>query len=178
LPEPFVDVIRNQLQSRQPIDEREAASRAECLAQLSVLPAPLDRDADPTHVTGSGVVVGSRGVLLLLHRRLGIWVQPGGHLEPAESPWDAARRETEEETGLTVRLVGADPTPRLLHVDVHTAGPHVHLDLRYLLAAEGDDQPRPPAGESQDVRWMSWPEAVAIADDGLAGLLRVLAVSG
>jgi 8-oxo-dGTP pyrophosphatase MutT (NUDIX family) len=174
-PGTLIDVIRRQLQSRQPIDEREAGSRRECLAQLDILPAPLDRDADPTHVTGSGVVVGARGVLLLLHRRLGIWVQPGGHLEAGESPWDAARRETEEETGLSVRLVGAVPVPRLLHVDVHTAGPHVHLDLRYLLAVEGDDQPRPPANESQDVRWMGWPEAVAIADDGLAGLLGVLA---
>jgi 8-oxo-dGTP pyrophosphatase MutT (NUDIX family) len=173
--EALVDVIRRQLESHQTIDEREAGSRAECLVQLASLPAPLDRDAGTTHVTGSGVVIGGRGVLLLLHRRLGIWVQPGGHLEAAESPWDAARRETEEETGLTVRLVGAEPTPRLLHVDVHTAGPHLHLDLRYLLAVEGDDRPRPPADESQNVRWMTWPDAVAIADDGLSGLLRVLA---
>jgi 8-oxo-dGTP pyrophosphatase MutT (NUDIX family) len=173
-PEPLVDIVVRQLQGREPIDEREARSRTECLVQLGRLAAPFDRDADPTHVTGSGLVVGGRGVLLLLHRRLHIWVQPGGHLEGAESPWDAARRETMEETGLAVRLVGADPIPRLLHVDVQTAGPHVHLDLRYLLAVDGDDEPRPPPGESQDVRWMSWSEAVATADVGLSGLLRVL----
>jgi 8-oxo-dGTP pyrophosphatase MutT (NUDIX family) len=174
LSEPLIDSVVRQLQGLEPIDEREAWSRAECLTQLGALAAPFDRHADPTHVTGSGIVIASRGVLLLLHRRLHIWVQPGGHLEGAESPWDAARRETMEETGLAVRLVGADPIPRLLHVDVHTAGPHVHLDLRYLLAVDGDDEPRPPPGESQDVRWMSWSEAVATADVGLSGLLRVL----
>jgi 8-oxo-dGTP pyrophosphatase MutT (NUDIX family) len=112
-------------------------------------------------------------VLLLQHKRIRIWVQPGGHLEAGETPWEAARRESEEETGL--RFVPWAGTPRLLHVDVHPGGlGHTHLDLRYALQVRGDDQPRPPAGESQDVRWFSWPEAIQTADAGLAGLLRAV----
>jgi 8-oxo-dGTP pyrophosphatase MutT (NUDIX family) len=174
LPPGVVEVVRQQLERRQPVDPREERGRAECLKQLDRLALPFDRDADPTHFTGSGVVLGPRGVLLLLHRKLGIWVQPGGHVDPGEAPWDAARRETGEETGLAVRLAGSDPVPPLLHVDVHVAGPHTHLDLRYLIEVVGDDEPRPPAGESQDVRWEPWPAAIALADEGLAGLLRAL----
>jgi 8-oxo-dGTP pyrophosphatase MutT (NUDIX family) len=144
------------------------------LVALGRLPRPFDRDADLTHVTGSAVVIGPRGVLLHRHKRLGLWLQPGGHLEPGETPWAAARREAEEETGL--RFAAWAAPPPLLHLDVHAGGRgHTHLDLRYLLEAGGDDTPQPPAGESQDVVWFSWPDAIAASDPGLAGLLRSMA---
>jgi 8-oxo-dGTP pyrophosphatase MutT (NUDIX family) len=163
--------VRHAVASRDPVDGREADSCRRCLGELDRLAAPFDRHADPIHVTGSGIVVRPGGILLLRHRRLGIWVQPGGHLEPGEAPWEAARRETGEETGLHVRLAGG-PAPDLLHVDVHDAASgHTHLDLRYLLTVDGDDRPRPPAEESQDVAWYAWDEAAAIADPGLAGLI-------
>ena len=96
---------------RRPVDGREARSRQRMLVALGRLARPFDQDADPTHVTGSAVVLGPRGVLLHRHKRLGIWLQPGGHLEPGETPWDAARREADEETGLALRcsLPGAGP---------------------------------------------------------------------
>jgi 8-oxo-dGTP pyrophosphatase MutT (NUDIX family) len=169
--------VRRQLEGLVPVDAREARGRAECLARIDELDSPFDRDAQPVHFTGSGVVIGPRGVLLLLHRRLGIWVQPGGHVDPGETPWEAARRETEEETGLGVRWPGEPAVPPLLHVDVHQAGTHRHLDLRYRVDVVGDDEPHPPADESQDVRWFAWPDAIATADEGLAGLLRALAPS-
>lgn len=168
-------VVRTSVAERTPVDGRECSSIEQVTAALDQLPAPFDRTAGPVHVTGSGVVVGGRGVVLLRHKRLGIWVQPGGHLEPGEPPWEAAVRETEEETGLDVRLVqGA----RLLHVDVHPSGEHTHLDLRYLLAADPEKDPHPGADESQDVRWFTWSEAVAVADDGLRGLLVALRPPG
>ncbi len=172
--DPRLPVVVGQVRDRVPVDAREEAARAEILAQLGRLDAPFDRAADPVHLTGSGIITGPRGVVLLLHRRLGIWVQPGGHLEPGEQPWEAARRESVEETGMDLRLVGG-AVPPLVHLDVHPAGDHIHLDLRYRLEVEGDDRPRPPAGESPDVRWMGWDQARATADPGLAGLLDVLA---
>jgi 8-oxo-dGTP pyrophosphatase MutT (NUDIX family) len=155
-----------------PVDLRERRSRLRLLAAVERLPDPFARLAGPTHVTGSAIVVGSRGVVLHRHKRMGIWLQPGGHLEPGEAPWQAARREAAEETGLTLRHPGGGP--RLVHVDVHRAPlRHLHLDLRYVLLA-GDGDPCPAPGESPDVRWFTWAEALAVADDGLVGALRRL----
>ena len=50
----------------------------------------------------AAVVVGPRGVLLHRHRRLGLWLQPGGHIEPGETPAEAAAREVKEESGIHV----------------------------------------------------------------------------
>jgi len=136
---------------------------------LAVLRRPFDRFAAPEHVTGSAVVVGRRGTVLHRHKRLHRWLQPGGHLDPGETPWEAALRESREETGLEV----AHPPggPRLIHLDVHRAAEgHTHLDLRYLVVAP-DLDPAPPPGESPEARWFGWEEAAAVADHALVGAL-------
>jgi 8-oxo-dGTP pyrophosphatase MutT (NUDIX family) len=169
----LVDAVRNQvLALPAPADMRERRSRLRLLEALRRLPRPFARLAGPIHVTGSAIVIGPRGVVLHRHKRMGIWLQPGGHLEPGETPWRAAAREAAEETGLPLRHPVAGP--RLVHVDVHPAPlGHVHLDLRYLLLAP-DRDPCPAPGESPDARWFSWPEAVEVADAGLSGALRAL----
>jgi 8-oxo-dGTP pyrophosphatase MutT (NUDIX family) len=151
--------------------EREVASRQRFLLELARLAEPFDREADPVHVTGSAIVTGPRGTVLHLHKTLGFWLQPGGHIDAGETPWEAAVRETQEETG----LLGHHPEggPLLFHLDAHPAGKHFHLDLRYLLSC-GDVDTSPAAGESQEVRWFGLDEAVAIADEGLVDGLRRL----
>ena len=169
--------VRADVAARQPVDEREAHSVGRFLAAFDSLVAPLDQESDPIHVTGSAVVVGPRGVVLLEHKRLGIWLQPGGHIDPEETPWDAALRESREETGLEVSFAGpidAAGVPELIHVDVHEGGRgHTHLDLRYLIDG-GDADPDPPEGESQMIEWFSWEAALDRADPGLRGILVAL----
>ncbi|HRE03250.1 MAG TPA: NUDIX domain-containing protein [Ilumatobacteraceae bacterium] len=162
--------VRAAVAARVPLDERERRSIDAFLAHFDALSSPFDEDADPVHVTASAIVIGARGVVLHKHKRLGLWLQPGGHIDAGELPWDAAVREAQEETGLAIEH--ADQ--RLAHVDVHP-GPrgHTHLDLRYVITA-ADADPAPPPGESQEVRWFGWDEAIAIADDGLRGALVAL----
>lgn len=154
-----------------PADLRERRSRRLLLDVLDRLPRPFSRLAGPLHVTAAAIVVGRRGTVLHRHKRLGVWLQPGGHVEPGEAPADAALREAAEETGLPLRHPSTGPL--LVHVDVHPAGWHVHHDLRYLLLAP-DLDPAPGPGESPDARWFSWPEALSVADAGLVGALRVV----
>ncbi len=163
-----------------PVDDREARSQQRIVVELGRLARPFNQDADPIHVTGSAIVVGPRGVLLHRHKRLGMWLQPGGHLEPGEAPWEAAWREAQEETGLRLRwpplpdvAVAPAAAPALVHVDVHDGGRgHTHLDLRYLLIGS-DADPAPPPGESPEARWCGWDEAAGMADEALAPALVI-----
>jgi 8-oxo-dGTP pyrophosphatase MutT (NUDIX family) len=172
---PVLVQVLAEVEARTPVDERERTSIERFVCEVDGLAEPFSEHADSTHVTASALVVGPRGVVLHRHRTLGIWVQPGGHIDPGETPWDAAVRETTEETGLTVVHHGGAPT--LVHVDVHP-GPrgHTHLDLRYLLDG-GDADPKPPPGESQDVGWFAWDESLTIAEPHMEGILRALAAA-
>jgi len=167
--------IRRDVMARTPVDERERVSIERFVEAYDKLDDPFSQAADPVHVTASGIVVGPRGVVLLKHKRLGFWLQPGGHVDPGETPWEAALRESEEETGLAVAFAGPfepDGAPVLLHVDVHAGGRgHTHLDLRYLIDG-GHADPAPPEGESQEIDWFTWDDAIAVADGGVAGCLR------
>ena len=164
--------IRSAVLGRRPVDGRERDSIAAFVTAFDGLADPFSETANRVHVTASALVTGRRGVLLHKHKRLGLWLQPGGHIDAGEAPWDAARRETAEETGLAAEPVG-EPAA-LAHVDVHP-GPrgHTHLDLRYHLDA-GEGAPAPPHGESQDVAWFPWRRAIAVAEPGLEGALRAL----
>jgi 8-oxo-dGTP pyrophosphatase MutT (NUDIX family) len=161
--------LRALVEGHEPASPREVAARARFLAALDVLDDPCDEYAGPTHVTASAIVVGPRGTVLHRHKRLGIWMQPGGHIDRGETPEVAARREATEELGLGVDHPPAGP--RLIHVDVHEAAQgHIHLDLRYLLRGE-DADPNPPPGESPHARWCRWDEALALADPALVDAL-------
>ena len=87
------------------------------------------------------VFVAWRSKLLLHHhRKLGLWLPCGGHVEPNEIPDDAAVREVREEAGIAVTLVGehaiSAPGPRQLvrprGVQLEAIAPgHEHVDLIY-----------------------------------------------
>ncbi len=65
--------------------------------------------------TVSIFIVRDASVLLHVHKKLGMWLPPGGHIELDEDPNEAALREVKEEAGLEVELVGEAPE----HFDGH-----------------------------------------------------------
>lgn len=106
-------------------------------------------------------VVHEGRVLLLYHRRLGMWLPPGGHIEPNELPDDAAVREVFEETGIRVELVGERALPveyprqlvRPRGVQVERIAPgHEHVDFVYFARPVGDTRVAPGPGVSR-VGW-------------------------
>lgn len=149
-----------------PADDKEAADLALMKAQRALLPEPLSRAQPAAHFTGSAVVTDGRRVALVHHRKLGRWLQPGGHVEPAdgEDLLATALREATEETGCPV--VPHPTAPRPLDVDVHpipsrgTEPAHLHLDVRFLVLTDRPEALREDPEESSAVRWFELDDAL------------------
>jgi 8-oxo-dGTP pyrophosphatase MutT (NUDIX family) len=169
------------LASHAPSDDEEARDLAQILSFVTAHERPFDRSIPAGHLTGSAITVSSDGsrVLLLHHRKLGRWLQPGGHGDPGESTGEeVALREALEESG--IRGLALHPhAPRPLDVDVHDIPPrpgepaHQHLDLRYLLVAPAGATVAPDLAELHEIRWVRWDEADGLGPDH--GLRRALA---
>jgi 8-oxo-dGTP pyrophosphatase MutT (NUDIX family) len=143
-------------------------ARVQMRELLATRPLPLDRVERPGHFTGSALVVDpdSRRTLLLLHAKLGIWVQPGGHADGNANLPSVALREATEETGIE----GLRVWPEAIDLDVHEVDPpaedtHLHHDVRFLVVA-------PPGAvatinhESHDHRWAGSGDLDALGVDG------------
>lgn len=118
------------------------------------------RELRPAHVTGSAWVVNPdrSKVLMMHHKKLGSWFQPGGHADGDSDIIRVALKETAEETGIApenINLVSGD----IFDVDIHTIPAygsdtqHEHIDIRFLI--EIDDRiPVPGNDESHEVLWI------------------------
>lgn len=104
---------------------------------------PFHRQTQAGHFTGSAWLVSADGerVLLMLHRKLGRWLQPGGHADGEADLAHVALREAEEETGLRDLYV----LPEVFDMDRHVIPArrdepeHWHYDVRYVVVARGEE---------------------------------------
>jgi 8-oxo-dGTP pyrophosphatase MutT (NUDIX family) len=173
--------LLDSLERHEPADGEEAGDRERILDFVRRHASPFDRSIAEGHLTGSAITVSADGrrVLLLHHRKLDRWLQPGGHGDPGETTGEeVALREAFEETG--IRGLALHPTAaRPLDVDVHEIPArgdereHEHLDLRYLVVAPRDAELAPDLAELHAIRWLDWKGAKALGLDH--GLSRALA---
>lgn len=147
------------LSAHRPSDAREFRHHEALIQLISKGESCLSRDHYvPGHVTVSAFVVDPTRtrLALIFHKKLGRWLQPGGHLEPSDPGLEAAaRREVTEETGLAaLRALGG-----IFDVDVHDipARPsepaHSHFDVRFAFEASSDEA-RPSETEVGGFRWV------------------------
>lgn len=119
-------------------------------------PRVFERSHAPGHFTGSAWLVSADGqrVLLMHHRKLGRWLQLGGHADGDAQLAQVALREAGEESGLS----GLQVDPAIFDLDRHLipARPgepaHWHYDVRYVVRA-GDDEAFVGNGESLALAW-------------------------
>ncbi|MFB6294692.1 MAG: NUDIX hydrolase [Candidatus Nanohaloarchaea archaeon] len=127
---------------------------------MSRLPEDADRD-----FTAGCLVVQGGDLLLMNHSKLGMWLQPGGHVEEDETPDETARRETREETGITPEFhpslqppQSQDDSynlPRPFRVNLHKIRDgHWHCSFLYLATVSKDGEPT-HADEHDGIRWFS-----------------------
>jgi 8-oxo-dGTP pyrophosphatase MutT (NUDIX family) len=137
-------------------DSAQQRLRSLYLDHLAQQPDAVLRECRPCHLTASSLIVSAdhSRVLLTLHRRIGRWLQTGGHCEPDDVTLaGAALREGREESGIADLVI--DPEPVLLSRHEVACGPPrpaQHFDVQFAAVA-------PPGAtavisdESDDLAW-------------------------
>lgn len=156
------------LRQHHPIDPNEQAMTAATVAFVEQNPNCFERSLLIGHITSSAWIVSPdrSQTLLIHHRKLDRWLQPGGHADGDSNVAAVALREAREETGLS-SLVLVSPT--IFDVDIHTiparndVPEHLHYDIRFLLQAD-PDEPFGFSGEIKDIRWFLLEEARNMTD--------------
>ena len=166
-----IEALRVLLDQHTPACEVEASHLGRMMALLGApgvpgVPGdPMSRGHyEPGHFTASGFVLSPDGasVLLVLHRKLERWLQPGGHVDPGDADlFAAACREVGEETGLVDLRAANDKLPgaAIFDGDIHPsparkAEPgHEHFEVRFLMRADTLDITR--NDETHDAAWVS-----------------------
>lgn len=134
----------------------EAGIVAQFSALLDHHPDCYSRHCWAGHITGSAWIVdpGGERVLLTHHRKLGRWLQPGGHSDGDPDTLAVALREALEETGLIVTPVQTS----IFDLDIHpipargSEPEHFHFDVRFALRALTLDYT--VSDESHDLAWV------------------------
>jgi len=158
-----------------PGDPAHEAHRASILAFIDRHVDALLRSCPTGHLTSSALVVDAGGgtVLLLEHRKLRRWFQPGGHADGEANLARSALREATEESGIE----GLTVFGPAIDLDVHRVEPpsepaHLHLDVRYLVLAP----PGAVAAHNHESTGQAWVHPDRLDDYAPdAGLRRLVA---
>jgi len=115
------------------------------------------------HFTASAIIIKESKVLLVYHKKLDIWLYPGGHVEENETPDETVIREVTEETGLVVEIIGEkDENLADVNADVSVlhqpyvllcelVGDHYHNDMVYLCRIKSETELKHNAQESEAI---------------------------
>ena len=159
------------------LDQRESAMVAELTAFVNDHVDCFERTLAAGHVTGSAWVVDASAACALLthHRKLGRWLQLGGHADGDDDVRRVALREAREESGLTtIRFAQL----AIYDVDVHvipargSEPAHKHYDVRFAFVADRAE-PTIRSPESHELAWLPVAELDAGGvDDSVRRLAR------
>ncbi|MEC5127969.1 NUDIX hydrolase [Verrucomicrobiales bacterium BCK34] len=147
--------------------EGDAALRFEDFVRRN--PDCFKRSLREGHVTGSAWIVDKTGTRTLMthHRKLNIWLQPGGHADGESDVLKVAMAEVQEETGLT----SFSPVSReIFDLDIHgiparkEEPSHFHYDVRFLIQNSADNN-YIVSEESHDLAWVEMSDLEEYTDE-------------
>ncbi|AVT30967.1 NUDIX hydrolase [Plantactinospora sp. BC1] len=157
-----VGVVRELVTGVVPWDEVEAEHRSATLHWLSGTDDVFRRvkpATPPRHLVSYVVPVdpADGSVLLVDHVNAGLWLPPGGHVDPDEHPAETARREAWEELGVPVvaGLVGEEPVFVTVTRTVGIDAGHTDVSLWFVLRLDRQHPLTLDSGEFREARWWS-----------------------
>jgi 8-oxo-dGTP pyrophosphatase MutT (NUDIX family) len=143
----------------------EAATVARFKDFLHAHADAFERSNPTGHFTGSAWLVSADGmrVLLMRHRKLDRWLQPGGHADGDTDLARVALREAQEESGVAnLRLEGDIFDLDRHRIPARVGEPeHWHFDVRYVIRATGNES----FTANAESRAMAWRPVAEGADD-------------
>lgn len=151
--------LLNLLKNYIPTDTNELRMRNETIEFVKKNEDCFKRELLEGHVTGSAWIVDKthQNVLLIHHKKLNQWFQPGGHCDGDSDVLNVALKEANEETGLLDILLLSQ---QIYDIDIHLipqrkdVPAHYHYDVRFIF--EGDkNQELIISEESNDLAWIS-----------------------
>jgi 8-oxo-dGTP pyrophosphatase MutT (NUDIX family) len=161
--------VADLLERYAPANADDALFREQMRALLSAREPFSRRQFEPGHFTASAFVLSPERarLLLIFHKKLGLWLQPGGHIELDDTDLEqACRREVREEVGVEAMSLAS---PNLFDIDVHqipawkSDAAHRHFDVRFLFVAESE-----LFRQSEEVggaRWVALTELESVTTD-------------
>ncbi|WP_245651939.1 NUDIX domain-containing protein [Streptosporangium amethystogenes] len=147
------------------------ATAAEWIASGAPLYRTQKPDVPPMHLVSYFVALDeARAELLLVaHRKAGLWLPSGGHVEPMEDPWDTVLRECGEELHTkAVPSAVSGKNPFFLTVTrTRGQGQHTDVSLWYVLQSEAGDITSFDEDEFEAIRWLPLHQVLAEPGDTL-----------
>lgn len=151
--------IRAEVAALFPIDHKEAQDISSCLAWIDSgadLWRRVKPRTPPVHLVSYFCVLAPGKVLLGDHRSSGLWLPPGGHVEPGEHPRETVARECLEELGCSLPMLRDHA---LFFTLTETQGPehtrHQDASLWYGLQMQADVLPDFDPGEYLGMQWFA-----------------------
>lgn len=166
--------LAERLRAYRPVNEQEARDRELMQELLERGERPFERANRTAHFTASAWVTNARRdrVLMVYHNLYRSWAWTGGHADGETDLCAVARREAEEESGLSgLELLADGPISlEILTVDGHEkrgeyVSSHLHCNLTYLFVADDGQETRVKPDENSGVRWFSPEEAIAACSE-------------
>lgn len=124
--------------------------------------------------TACGFLIHDQKILLVLHKKLHLWLAPGGHVNNDELPHQAAVREVQEETGIAVKVISAHlmlqgnnsqylPLPFSINLHwINHGSCEQHWVMAYLVKPVNSVNFKQNTEETDDIRWFAESEIDAL----------------